>query len=150
MVIIPVMPSPLQSLNSIFNNRVFRIPDYQRGYAWGREQLDDFWEDLNLLGTQRNHYTGQLTLEAVPEAAWKNWDGDTWLIEGKSFKPYYVVDGQQRLITAIILIQCLLERVPDGGRIAFAEKREYRQKFLVQQWEVSRAYLFGYEKDNPS
>ncbi len=144
------MPTPLQSLSSIFNNRVFRIPDYQRGYAWGQGQLDDFWEDLNLVGGQRNHYTGQLTLELVPDSSWRTWDDDTWLIEGKSFAPFYVVDGQQRLTTAIILIKCLLEKLPEGGRIAFADKREHRQKFLVQEWEVSRAYLLGYERDNPS
>jgi uncharacterized protein with ParB-like and HNH nuclease domain len=144
------MPTPLQNLNSIFNNRVFRIPDYQRGFAWGQPQLEDFWEDLNLIGGQRNHYTGQLTLERVPESSWKNWDEDTWLIEGKSFAPFYVVDGQQRLTTAIILIKCLLEKVPNDGQIAFANKREHRQNFLVQEWEVSKAYLLGYEKDNPS
>ncbi len=144
------MPTPLQNLSSIFNNRVFRIPDYQRGYAWGKRQFEDFWEDLNLVGGQHNHYTGQLTLERVPESSWKTWDEDTWLIEGKSFAPFYVVDGQQRLTTAIILIKCLLERVPSDGQIAFANKREHSQKFLVQEWEVSRAYLLGYEKDNPS
>lgn len=144
------MPTPLQNLTSIFNNRVFRIPDYQRGYAWGQSQLEDFWEDLHLIGGQRNHYTGQLTLERVPEASWKRWNEDTWLIDGKSFSPYYVVDGQQRLTTAIILIKCLLERIPDGGRIAFADKREHRQKFLVQEFEISKAYLLGYERDNPS
>ena len=36
-------PKPLDSL---FKEKLFRIPDYQRGYAWGREQLDAFWEDL--------------------------------------------------------------------------------------------------------
>ncbi len=144
------MPTPLQNLSNIFNNRVFRIPDYQRGYAWGQPQLDDFWNDLTMVGGQHNHYTGQLTLERVADALWKNWDEDTWLIQGKSFIPFYVVDGQQRLTTAIILIKCLLEKLPEGGRIAFADKREHRQKFLVQEFDVSRAYLLGYERDNPS
>lgn len=30
-------PKPLDSL---FKGRLFRIPDYQRGYACGREQMD--------------------------------------------------------------------------------------------------------------
>jgi uncharacterized protein with ParB-like and HNH nuclease domain len=29
------MPTELQNLDSIFNSRLFRIPDYQRGYSWG-------------------------------------------------------------------------------------------------------------------
>ena len=33
----------LQPLNNIFGSSLFRIPDYQRGYAWQKEQLEDFW-----------------------------------------------------------------------------------------------------------
>ena len=29
----------LESLNSIFQKRIFKIPDYQRGYAWQKKQL---------------------------------------------------------------------------------------------------------------
>jgi len=43
------MPAELQNLDTIFNSRVFRIPDYQRGYAWGDDQLKDFWDDLDSL-----------------------------------------------------------------------------------------------------
>ncbi len=144
------MPSQLHDLNAIFNSRVFRVPDYQRGYAWKTEHLEDFWDDLSRLEEGRSHYTGQLTLEQVPDDAWRRWDEDMWLIEGKGYKPFYIVDGQQRLITAIILIKCLLERVPANGQIAFTEKRDCEQKYLVQSSGISRAYLFGYEKDNPS
>lgn len=149
-VILRTMPTELQSLDTIFNSRVFRIPDYQRGFAWETRQLDDFWQDLDRLGDQRNHYTGQLTFERVPEGAWKSWDEDNWLIQGKGYKPFYVVDGQQRLTTAIILIKTLLDRIPNDGQLAFAEKRDHVQKYLSQASAVSRAYLFGYQKDNPS
>jgi hypothetical protein len=145
------MPSELQNLDTFFNSRVFRIPDYQRGFSWQDLQLNDFWEDLDRLADQRNHYTGQITLERVPDPAWKKWDEDTWLIEGRGYKPFYVVDGQQRLTTAIILIKCLLEGVPDDGQVAFTEKRDHLKKYLViKTATVSRGYLFGYEKDNPS
>ncbi len=36
------MANELHSLSMLFQNRLFRIPDYQRGYAWKREQLIDF------------------------------------------------------------------------------------------------------------
>jgi len=142
--------SQLQTIDTIFNSRVFRIPDYQRGYAWGERQLTDFWEDLNRLSETRNHYTGQLTIERVRDETWKRWDEDIWLIDGKGFKPFYVVDGQQRLTTAIILIKCLLDSVKSDQRLAFTEKTDHVKKYLVQTGGVSRAYLFGYEKDNPS
>jgi len=145
------MPTELQSLDTLFNSRLFRIPDYQRGYAWGERQLDDFWRDLSRIRESRKHYTGQLTIEKVPDAEWKKWTEESWLIEGKGFKPYFVVDGQQRLTTAIILIKCLLTTVPDGHQLAFTEKADWVKKYLLQMaGGVSRAYLFGYDKDNPS
>jgi uncharacterized protein with ParB-like and HNH nuclease domain len=103
------MPSELKPLQEFFNKRLFRIPDYQRGYAWTESQLDDFWQDLNRIPAGRNHYMGQLTLEAVPKTAWEKWDEDIWLITGRSYKPFYVVDGQQRLTTAVILLKCLFD-----------------------------------------
>ena len=54
--------SELQSLSIIFQNRLFRIPDYQRGYAWLEPQLRDFWEDLINLQKDRYHYTGLLSI----------------------------------------------------------------------------------------
>ena len=144
------MPSELKPLQEFFNNRVFRIPDYQRGYAWGQSQLEDFWQDLLRVPEGRSHYTGQITLEPVPKAAWKGWDEDNWLIEGRSYKPFYIVDGQQRLTTSVILLKCLIDAAPDGASLAFRSKAELVNTFLFCTNGVSRAYIFGYEKDNPS
>ena len=41
----------LQTLDDIFTKRIFRIPDYQRGYSWGEKQLEEFWEDLTNLSS---------------------------------------------------------------------------------------------------
>ncbi|WP_437826869.1 DUF262 domain-containing protein [Sorangium sp. So ce1153] len=144
------MPSELQTLDTIFNSRVFRIPDYQRGYAWGERELKAFWQDLDRLGSDQKHYTGQLTVEQVPNQGWKAWDEDRWLIEGKNYKPFYVVDGQQRLTTAIILVKCLLDCVSDDTMLTFTDKPDHIKKYLLQASTVSRSYLFGYERDNPS
>jgi len=57
----------LQSLAEIFNGMYFRIPDYQRGFAWQNEQLDDFWNDLDNLEAGHIHYTGVLTVENISE-----------------------------------------------------------------------------------
>jgi uncharacterized protein with ParB-like and HNH nuclease domain len=55
----------LESLQSIFKDRVFKIPDYQRGYAWQKNQLIDFWEDIVNLPNDHQHYTGMLTLNSA-------------------------------------------------------------------------------------
>ena len=63
----------LISLSKLFDKRIFRIPDYQRGYAWQHPQLSDFWEDLWNLSEDRYHYTGTLSLKLLKSDAYKDW-----------------------------------------------------------------------------
>ncbi len=70
--------SELESLKSIFKDRIFRIPDYQRGYAWTIKQLNEFWQDIVNLPLNKYHYTGLLSFKRVEEAIWKNWDEERW------------------------------------------------------------------------
>ncbi len=146
------MQTELLSLSKIFTDNLFRIPDYQRGYSWGAKQLKDFWADLEQLETEKNHYTGVLTLEEVGQSDYAKWDADTWIIESRRFKPYYVVDGQQRLTTSIVLLQCILETLEEDGVLNFTPKTRIRDRFIFETKDggISRSYIFGYEKDNPS
>jgi hypothetical protein len=146
------MDNQLLTLSKIFTERLFRIPDYQRGYAWTEKQLKDFWNDIYQLDAKTNHYTGVLTLESVTEAQYQTWEDDVWIIENKSYQPFFVVDGQQRLTTSIILIQCIIERIEERESLNFTEKREIQKKFIFESKDagISRSYVFGYEKDNPS
>ena len=98
-----------QSLNSVFNKKLFRIPDYQRGYAWGREQLDAFWEDLINLPRDRSHYTGVLTLNEIRSADMQQDAEESWLIKRDECKMYYIVDGQQRMTTFTLFLQAFIE-----------------------------------------
>ena len=88
------MGNELQSLDQLFQNKLFRIPDYQRGYAWQRPQLVDFWEDLLNLQDYRYHYTGMLSLKTLKRSDIENWGSDLWMLD-KGFKPCHIVDGQQ-------------------------------------------------------
>ena len=69
-------PIPLESL---FKEKLFRIPDYQRGYAWQEEQFRAFWEDLVNLPGGKSHYTGVLTLRKVPDASVARDSREFWL-----------------------------------------------------------------------
>ncbi|TAN65075.1 MAG: DUF262 domain-containing protein [Methylobacter sp.] len=146
------MDNQLLTLSKIFTERLFRIPDYQRGYAWTEKQLKDFWNDIQQLESNNHHYTGVLTLESVSSDVYHQWDDDSWIIEAKSYQPYFVVDGQQRLTTAIILIQAILERVETGEKLNFTDRADIQRKFIFDSKGdgISRSYLFGYERDNPS
>lgn len=107
----------LESLKGIFKDRIFKIPDYQRGYAWTTRQLKDFWEDLVNLPCDRFHYTGLLSLKKADRSTWNNWNDERWLIEERGFKPFHIVDGQQRLTTFVIFIQTILELLKSPQRI---------------------------------
>ena len=147
------MESQLLTLSKVFTEKLFRIPDYQRGYAWSSKQLDEFWNDITNLGENQNHYYGVITVEEVPETKLREWTDDLWIINSKSYSPYYVVDGQQRLTTAIILIQTILDQLQEEESLNYTCKADIRKKFIFERREptdLNRSYLFGYEKDNPS
>lgn len=152
----------LQSFSELYQNRLFRIPDYQRGYAWKQEQLADFWEDIMNLQEDRYHYTGLLSLKAVPKSESKGWDNDKWLLES-GYKAYHVVDGQQRLTTFSILINevvAFVKKLEDNTEkndeeivLCYQTLKAVRTKYISQKrppQNIITTYLFGYETDNPS
>jgi len=146
------MDTQLLTLSKIFTERLFRIPDYQRGYAWTEKHLKDFWNDIQQLEHDHNHYTGVLTLEGVGEDVYQQWEDDLWIIEAKSYQPYFVVDGQQRLTTAIILIQTIIECIQPEQKLNFTDRVDIQRRFIFDSKDdgISRSYVFGYERDNPS
>lgn len=146
------MKTDLFSVSKIFTERLLRIPDYQRGYAWTEKQLKDYWSDLIQLEPGKNHYIGVLTLEEVPKDVIETWSEDHWIIKAKSYEPFYVVDGQQRLTTTIVLIQAITESVNEKAKLNFTLIDDIKRKYLFDSKDegVSRSYIFGYEKDNPS
>jgi uncharacterized protein with ParB-like and HNH nuclease domain len=143
----------LLSLTQIFNQKIFRIPDFQRGYSWEKPQLDDFWDDIQNLKTDKIHYTGLLTVEPISKKQVEKiekWQDDIWLLE-KGLSAYYVIDGQQRLTTAIIFINELLKRFMEDEGINYDTKENWTNRFLYQKFGKNyKSFIFGYEKDNPS
>ena len=153
----------LQSLSQIFQNKIFRIPDYQRGYAWQGSQLRDFWEDIVNLQEERYHYTGLLSLKVLSKAECRKLDDDdTWLLQS-GFQAYHIVDGQQRLTTFIILLNEIIEFIcslpenkgknEDCIYLGFENIKDIRAKYLSRKRPPDGlivTYMFGYENDNPS
>lgn len=98
------------NLLELFNGKIFRIPDYQRGYAWEEKQLQELWDDIEEIheenGEYKKHYTGTIYLEEI--SAHEN---ERWL---SGVKFYDIVDGQQRLTTISVFIFELLKLAKDG------------------------------------
>lgn len=94
----------LKTIKDLFQTGLFFVPDYQRGYAWTNEQIDDFFDDLKNT-VDRNpdlHFTGTFTVIN------KN---ITDKISNKTLNKYEIVDGQQRITTISIFILCVYQRL---------------------------------------
>ncbi|GAA7479702.1 hypothetical protein ID1078_12100 [Helicobacter pylori] len=85
----------LLTLDGVAEKGVFEIPSYQRGYAWQKRQLKDFWNDLEHVSKLGNkfHYMHSLTLRGLENE-----------LEDSAFE---IIDGQQRLATSLILLDLL-------------------------------------------
>ncbi len=153
----------LQSLSQIFQNKIFRIPDYQRGYAWQDSQLRDFWEDLINLQEDRYHYTGLLSLKLLTKQESRKLDNDDQWLLNSGYKAYHIVDGQQRLTTFVILLNEIIDftrKLPENQEcgeeaifLGYESLKDIRAKYICRSMPptgIIITYLFGYENDNPS
>jgi len=134
----------LYSLSKIFTENLFRIPDYQRGYSWGETQLKHFWTDILLLDSGRDHYTGVLTLEEADTQTTEKWVEDSWIITSKRYQPYFVVDGQQRLTTSLILLQCILEKAGPDLELNYSTTEEIKKNtYLNRETRALAAHTYS-------
>lgn len=81
-----------QKLGPFLSNNNLTIPEYQREYSWEKPELEDFWQDLDslIIDDKELHFLGQIVIHNSKEDSSK-----------------YIVDGQQRVCTSIILLSVL-------------------------------------------
>ena len=93
------------NLDELFEeDAFFIIPDYQRGYAWGTNQIADLIEDIKIIKKKDDenlfHFTGTIVAIKDNEQRWE------------------VIDGQQRLTTLIILIKAIYDKNQDDSLLS--------------------------------
>lgn len=89
------------SLEDALGRNLYLIPEYQRPYSWGSDNLIQFWDDLMQEPTS-NYFLGSVVV-------YKSRKGQGRLS---------VIDGQQRLTTATIFLSCLrrkFEELQESG-----------------------------------
>src|SRR5438874_1461324 len=109
-------------LQSLFADRVFRIPHYQRFYSWGNRQREDLFSDIRKLATQegdQHHFMATLVCYKTPE---------TKSVGASQYRIYDIVDGQQRMTTLIILLKCIELAMPKSS-----DDRNDLAKILVKR-----------------
>jgi len=83
-------------LDSLLTDGLFDIPGYQRSYSWEELQLRELLEDLLYLPDGKSHFFGNIILDKQGEQFRTD--------RGRRFDKYDVVDGQQRLTSAVIFL----------------------------------------------
>jgi uncharacterized protein with ParB-like and HNH nuclease domain len=88
---------------ALFSGGVFKVPPYQREYAWQGDETEELWKDLSKALGDESYFLGLIILTH---------DG------GRT----EVVDGQQRLLTLTMLAAALQHEATSHGRQALAER----------------------------
>ena len=117
----------LVSLDGLFFSRVFRIPDYQRGYSWETRQIREFLEDLEILEDNRYHYTGTVVLHQTHSGSTQK---DA---EGNSYRLVDIVDGQQRVTTIVLLLDGICRSLAGLSGSADTLSGGIKKKFIATQ-----------------
>ena len=126
---------PLQKI--LNSNLQMIIPIFQREYSWEKEPVRVLWEDIlkvynNLNGSNSlTHFLGPIVKLEVSQSS-----VDT--------RRFYLIDGQQRIITLMILLSCLrnlikgededvLRKIESGYLINKEEKGENKYKLIPSE-----------------
>lgn len=102
-------------MSNIFDSKIFRIPDYQRGYSWEEKQWQEFVQDIDALVDDQivSHYTGTIVIYQPNPKPLENYGT-------KKLEIVDIVDGQQRLSTCSLFLSIIFKELIDLGQTDFA------------------------------
>lgn len=116
-------------------NKVYHIPEFQREFVWGREEVEelfnDFSEDTEAFTKSNEDLQGYLL-------------GNIVLIENGNNR-YLVIDGQQRLTTITLLFKALYQRI---NSIINTSEGQDRDRWLRKIGQLNAGYQINDDEDN--
>jgi len=62
------------SLGEFLKSKIFKVPSYQRNYAWENKHLRDLWNDLYYISDDKKHFFGTIIVKESEKN--KNWTND--------------------------------------------------------------------------
>ena len=102
------------------SQKAYSVPIYQRSYCWGKDQVEQFFQDVMDVcqGNKEKHFIGTITIQVMRE---------------DNRNQFYIIDGQQRLTTVLLLLLAI--------RNLLAKKRLNTRNLLLQA-RIEQDYLF--------
>lgn len=95
------METPLNAsatpAGALLSKSTFVVPPFQREYAWGADEIEEFWSDLRRGLEDESYFLGLIILTDE--------DGSK-----------HVVDGQQRILTLTMLASAVYHEALRAGR----------------------------------
>ena len=105
----------------------FTIPIYQRIYSWEEPECQQLWDDILNVGDGVNtdeHFIGSVVYV------------DSSLSNVTKWAPRFVIDGQQRLTTILLILEALARKLENGSEPVegFSDKK-IRKRYLIDDDE---------------
>lgn len=104
----------------------FIIPIYQRTYSWSEHQCRQLWDDIMRAGN--NDAVGAHFIGSVVYI-------EKGLYQVSSQSPLLVIDGQQRLTTAMLLLEALSRHLGDTEPVEGFSAKKLRNYYLLNPLE---------------
>ncbi|HLW06566.1 MAG TPA: DUF262 domain-containing HNH endonuclease family protein [Marinilabiliaceae bacterium] len=159
-------------VKDIFSNMWFRIPEYQRPYIWGKDEINDLLDDITFAQREKpdqEYFLGSFVFQAkragsTPDLQYNEND---------------LLDGQQRMTTLLMLFACIrdmytdhdvqdacissifqkgntIKKIPERTRITFAIRasvQEFVDNYIKKAngtLETDKLKQIAQSKDDPS
>ena len=127
-----------ETVQDLFEStKAYEIPRNQRKYVWEKRNWSEIYDDIvYALRKNKSHFIGSLVLQTIGKE--------------KGIKRYIIIDGQQRIITLLIMLSCVyywmkVEEMKDNY--------EALERFLITRnddnkpvLKVSTSYQMTFEK----
>lgn len=110
-----------KTVKALLEGGFYKIPRFQRPYSWDQENVDDFWSDA-IAGEDPDYFIGSFVL----------------FREHATSDIFMVVDGQQRITTATILLATVRNALDSIDETALAKGTQS----LIERADVNNQVRF--------
>ncbi|HBI25029.1 MAG: hypothetical protein A2Y48_09300 [Nitrospirae bacterium RIFCSPLOW2_12_42_9] len=107
-------------VKDVFSNLWFRIPEYQRSYVWGEDQISELIDDITFAASnhpENEYFLGSMVLQK--KYLETHHKGNTI-----RYEEHDLLDGQQRLTTLLLMLAVIRDITKDNDLLGMDRQGE--------------------------